>query len=516
MLSPDRSLNDSLLSSPKNKNSINKDETNDDKKISQWKNELYSMLSLAWPVTLSTIARVSQGNIDTAFLGHLGVNQLAAVALTNTLSGFVGTFIYAPAYGLNSLCSQTIGAGNPKLCGNWLQLSLLISFIFGLVCIFGIFLNVKNILYYIGDEKNESVLHYSQLFGVYIILSLFPNVIYVALRSYFQSINVVIPVMVISWCVGVALNICLNKIFIYGIKPYWNGMGFIGSPLATSVSVTIQLIIFIIYSISYRKYPQKHNIWNGWTFKSFSKNRMIEFFKVIAPMTIGDASANWAGQIVIMSTASLPSKDVASISICYNLNGMLWAIYWGVGLATIIRTGKNIGNGNIKQTKLVIKISIILCFIICGVIAFISFIFTTQIAKLFTNDNQVIHLLKQSIPLVCLLFFIAGIGWPCAAAMEGISRNVAKAYVYSTTAWLLYLPLSIYFTKYNKIFINKFNYSPVCIIFSIAICVESIRVILIYIVIYKTNWKNEVYKAKKRSEALAKLNKNKNDKIINN
>ncbi len=63
-------------------------------------------------------------NIDTAFLGHLGTNQLAGSSLAFCVMSIVSFFVWAPAYSLNSLCSQAIGAGNPKLAGNWFQLRI--------------------------------------------------------------------------------------------------------------------------------------------------------------------------------------------------------------------------------------------------------------------------------------------------------------------------------------------------------------------------------------------------------
>ena len=34
------------------------------------------------------------------------------------------TFVFSSGYVLNGLCAQAIGAHNPKLAGNWLQLAL--------------------------------------------------------------------------------------------------------------------------------------------------------------------------------------------------------------------------------------------------------------------------------------------------------------------------------------------------------------------------------------------------------
>ena len=51
---------------------------------------------------------------------------MAAAALGQTWTTFVGIPVFGAAACLNTLCSQAIGSKNPKLAGVWLQLSVLI------------------------------------------------------------------------------------------------------------------------------------------------------------------------------------------------------------------------------------------------------------------------------------------------------------------------------------------------------------------------------------------------------
>jgi len=478
--------------------------------------ECKEIIIFAIPVTLATIARITIYSTDTAFLGHLGTDELAGSALASTLAQFLYTFIFAPAYGLNSLCSQAIGAGNPRLSGNWLQLSCVISII-AIIPTVVIFFNVKPILGII--DSNDDVLYYASLFGKYASLFLLPTVLYMAIRQYFQAMQIVLPATVVSW-ISVGINILLNSILIHGlhintnsININWNGLGFIGSPLATTCSITFQLLLFVSFTILYKRYPCKKHMWGGFTMKSFKKDRIIEFFKVIGPMTIGDASESWGIQVVVLSTATLPSKDVASINVVYQVWGMLWSVFWGIGLATIVRSGKTIGAGDIIGLKRVIKLSVILSTGVCGVIGLLCYFLRMNIAKVFTTDEEVLNLLDKALPILSLLFFTAGIGWPAIAVMEGMSRNTAKAIVYSGTAWFLYVPLALYLALYSPL---KDKYSPVIIIWFTALFNEIIRVILIYIVLYNTNWEKEAENAKKRSEVLIKFKKDNTNKNDNN
>ncbi len=117
-------------------------------------------------------------NIDTAFLGHLGTDELAGAALASVCVQLVTTFVYAPAYALNCMVAQAIGAGNPKLGGKQWQLSMGAC---SIACIPAIIIcvNVKSVL---GIwEDNDDVLHYSKLFGQYLSLRLWPTAMYMGI-----------------------------------------------------------------------------------------------------------------------------------------------------------------------------------------------------------------------------------------------------------------------------------------------------------------------------------------------
>ena len=175
-------------------------------------------------------------------------------------------------------------------------------------------------------EHQHDVLHYGQLFGRFGSLFLYPLVLYMALRQYFQSMRVVLPATFVSViCIGI--NIGLNQLFIYGIniellnsmKFEFNGFGFIGSPIATSFSYVIQLLMFTIYVVCYKKYHKMKKTWNGWQCKeSFEWYRIKNFFSIVAPLMLADASENW-GMLFICIYTYIFCCILYYIIVCFGL-----------------------------------------------------------------------------------------------------------------------------------------------------------------------------------------------------
>ena len=444
--------------------------------------------------------------IDTAFLGHLGTAQLAGSAMASLCANLVSTFLFAPAYGLNSLCSQAIGAGNPKLAGNWLQLSLGISSVM-LIPSFIILFFVKDIIS--PFEHDKDVLKYASIFGRYSTCFLIPTFVYMAIRQYFQALQIVHPATIVS-VLSVGMNLLLNQVLIYGvhidwhnIQIEWNGLGFIGSPLATTCSLIFQLTSFCLYAVLFKQYPKKSGAWGGFTIQSFQWNRIKNFFKVIGPMMIGDATENWSYQVIVMICGILPDSDVAANTVIFNLWGILWSIFWGVGLATIVRTGKTISNGDIRGTKLIICISFALSVVINGCISLSCYVFRKELASMYTSSDDVLEILHHAIPILGEIFFVSSLSWPAWSAMEGMARNKERSLVSSITAWFIFVPGSIYLALYSP-WRNIHKWSAICLIWYWALVVEVIRFVVIWWLLLRTDWEKQVMLARERSEALKK------------
>ena len=143
--------------------------------------------------------------------------------------------------------------------------------------------NVRSVLSLF--ETDDNVLHYAQIFGQYASLYIWPSVIYMALLQYFQALEIVKPATIVSF-ICIAANIALNQILIYGIGS-WNGFGFEGSPLATTLSLILQLLLFYFWCILIKKYHIKSGAWNGFQCKSLKRDKLKTFMKIIGPLTLG-------------------------------------------------------------------------------------------------------------------------------------------------------------------------------------------------------------------------------------
>ena len=246
--------------------------------------EIISLTRMSLPLSIGNFARLAMYNIDSIFLGHLGTDELAGVALCMILMEIITMFVYSPAWSLNGLCSQAIGAGNPTLAGNWLQLSIGYCTIISLPSLI--------VYWYIADiigifENDNNVVYYARIFSHYASSWLLLSAINMAIRGYLQSIEVILPLTIVP-IITITFDAAMNYFLIYGITINifninidWNGLGFIGSPLATLSSVLLQLILFYMWCFMYKKHHIKKNAWSKWSLKSFEISRIKRFSKIM-------------------------------------------------------------------------------------------------------------------------------------------------------------------------------------------------------------------------------------------
>ena len=163
------------------------------------------------------------------------------------------------------------------------------------------------------------------------------------------------------------------------------------------------------------------------------------------------------------------------------------------------RFGKKIGSGNIKEAKLVAKMGVLLSVSTCVLAASCIFILADKLATVYSKDDEVILLMKQTIRLLCVLYTIGGIGWCAMNILEAMSKNKVKGIINVGSAWFGYVPASVWFMTGDNH--KLLHVSAVSCIFVVGIVVEAFRALALWIIVFCTDWKKACSEAQKRNDA---------------
>lgn len=206
-------------------------------------NEAVSWASIGLPMAIALMARLGIETTDNAFLGHLGVSELASAALALVWVDFTSASLWQ-SYGatIKALCSQAVGAGNWELAGSWLWIAMG-SCTAALVPVMIAWLYTEDVLLGIGYAAEES--SKAGLFNRWFMISLPPMMWRVCIQNYLQGRGDALPALVINVSL-LAVNAGLNYVLIFGAFGF-EGLGFIGSPIATSVTRWASFVMVLVY-----------------------------------------------------------------------------------------------------------------------------------------------------------------------------------------------------------------------------------------------------------------------------
>jgi len=170
------------------------------------------MLSLAVPVILAEIGWVSMGIVDTIMVGPLGPAAIGAVGVGSMLFLALAVFGIGLLLGLDTLVSQSFGAGRVDECHRWLHHGLALALLLTPVMTGAAWLGTATLdLWGFAPEVRVLTGPYLEI----VIWSTLPLLLYAAFRRYLQAMNAVGPVMFALVSANL-VNAAANWVLVYG------------------------------------------------------------------------------------------------------------------------------------------------------------------------------------------------------------------------------------------------------------------------------------------------------------
>lgn len=257
---------------------------------------------VSWPQTVVILARTSISVTDSAVVGRLGVDELAATAFAVMVIQLSACVVWAGAGdGLITLTSQAMGAGNRHLAGVWLLIALAASACFAVpIGVLWMFIGeVLRVVRMPGSEhENANVVRLASRFGRLSALWLLPDVATTCFCQWLNGLDCVVPTIPIH-LFSVAFNLLGNIVLVHGVRlggqVQWAGLGFDGSPLATTLTTVVRLVLLVTYMRS--RVPK--GVFGGFRRADVTRARFATFFAQFLPNSA--AAVLEQSQIVVLT-----------------------------------------------------------------------------------------------------------------------------------------------------------------------------------------------------------------------
>lgn len=375
--------------------------------------ELSTTSSLALPLVVNAAMAMVTSLTDSIFLGHLGPDELAAAGLVNVWLTVWRAFTWGLGGGVAVLAAQS--SKNVQLASLWLLRGLAVS---SLAAVFmaiaywhsHAFLNLA------GATPGAASL--GQLYARCMLVGLPAELLAACFNGWLTAKRVTSP-QLIGATVAVGGNIAFNYLLIYGCDSVGiQGLGFKGSPLATSFTSWLGLLASIL-CCALRPDGLLKQAMAGWELSQAIVWRGLKPYLCISlPEVMGTVLESLSFDILMLLAANLSedsTKQVAAMSIIVQIYGVPFMVFLGISEACSVRVGEAVGFSDTAGAKRVAKVGTGIMFVPAIVFGALLVITPRVLAQLFTSDSGVTDIAARSLPICgCALLFDAAL---CAATM---------------------------------------------------------------------------------------------------
>jgi putative MATE family efflux protein len=296
---------------------------------------LPTLLRLAWPNILVMVAQAASGLIETWFVGKLGTDALAGMALV-----FPGVMLMqmisggAMGGGISSAIARALGARRHDDADALVLHALLINLALGLLCSITVLMCGPSLYAALGGRGASlaAALAYSNVVFLGTPLLWLMNALVSVIRG---TGNMLVPALVI--CGGVALLIPLSPCLIFGIGPF-PALGVAGGGAALVTFYAIGTAVLAAYVLSGRNIVRLRLAPLRWSM-------FREILRVGAVASLTSVQTNVTVALTTALAAGFGPAVVAGYGTGARLEYLLVPLVFGLGGPLVAMVGTNIGAG---------------------------------------------------------------------------------------------------------------------------------------------------------------------------
>ncbi|MDY5871224.1 MAG: MATE family efflux transporter [Lachnospiraceae bacterium] len=392
------------------------------------------MLSMAIPSVVAQVINILYNIVDRIYIGHIegvGMEALTGVGVTFPIITLISAFSAFVGAGGAPLASIWLGKGDrkraEKILGN--GVSLLLLFTIFLMLFFYLF---QTPLLYLFGASDAPIGYASAYINIYLLGTIFVELA-LGLNTFIISQGQS-KVAMAAVLIGAVANITLDPVFIFGLK-----MGVRGAAYATVISQALSAL----WTVGFLVGPKSSLTIRLWALKPELR-------------TIGSVMALGVSPFIMRATESLISIVlnnglqryggdiyVGSLTIMQSVMQMYSAPLGGFtqGVQPII--SYNFGAGNFDRVKKLYRWMIGISFGAAAGATLLTMIFPGFFAGMFTNDENLVALVQQVMPLFVCGMLVFGLQQGIQPTFLALGQAKISLFIAIFRKVILLIPLAL-------------------------------------------------------------------------
>ena len=408
--------------------------------------------------------------VDTIMVGHLGPAYIGAIAIGGSAFYPLAVFGLGLLLGLDTVVSQSFGAGDRDDCHCSLAQGLYLAFFLTPVLML-LFLTMPRLFFAFGIDPEVS-----RLAGSFIrtlSLSTLPLLLYGAFRRYLQGIGHVRPVMFALVSANL-INWFFNWILIEG-RFGFPALGVVGSALSTGLARLYMAALLGVCIWWYERgtQPGFANI-----FRAPDLKRLVRLLQIGVPAATQILLEIGAFGAAAILAGGLNPVALAAHQIAINVASVSFMVPLGTSSAAAVAVGHAIGRGKLHDAQRggSIAIGLVCVFAVCAAAAFL--LIPHQILTVYTDDARVLAIGVNLLAFAAAFQIFDAIQAVATGALRGLGNTRVPMLVNLGGYWFFGLPV-------GYLLCFHFGYGIYGLWFGLTVFLLVIALILLY------SWQSE-------------------------
>ncbi|MBQ8144776.1 MAG: MATE family efflux transporter [Butyricicoccus sp.] len=379
------------------------------------------LVVFAAPLFLSNLLQVVYNMVDMIVVGNvLGEIGLSAVSVGGDITNFMTFFGMGFAAAGQVIIAQYIGAKQRD------QLSRFVSTMAGFLMVSAAAISVVCIilreqilrLMNAPPEAFAEALMYSTICMVGLVFIYGYNIVSTVLRGMGDSKH---PFVFIS--IAAVMNLALDVLF---VAVFHMGAG--GAALATVLSQGFSFVISLIFLTVHRdRFELRIRLSD---FLHWEPHMLLDLMRLGMPMAIKSASIQFSKLFVNSWINSYGVAVSAFAGIANKFNSVSNLVSNAMNTAGSTMVGQNIAAREFERVKQILLRLFAITLSVAGVISIVICLYPTQIFSIFTQEQDVLKISYEFLPVAVLLFF----GSACRAGMNALINGSGNYRINFVTA----------------------------------------------------------------------------------
>ncbi len=394
------------------------------------------ILRLAIPVMAAQVGQNLMTFVDTVMVGHYNAQHLAAIAAGTMLFFPLQVFANGVLMALSPIVAQLAGSGRQSATGAYVRQGLYLSQFLALPIVL-IVRHLAPVLVWMGMESNVVAIADSYIHAISWGL---PAVFaFMSLRLFNEGIAMMRPGMYFT-LVALTCNVVGNSILIYG-RFGLPELGAVGAGWATAISWWVMLACMSVYVVTSR-HLKPFNLLER--FDRPNVNTLLELLKVGLPIGLSLILEVGMFAVTTLLVGVLGTNILAGHQVALNVAAMSFMVPLGLSIATTVRVGQLVGQGDISSARLSGLTSLVISVAIMTSASLVLVCVPMAIAGFYTYDPQVKAIAVKLLLMAAIFQIFDGLQVVAIGALRGLKDTRMPMVFNLISYWIVGLPIGYF------------------------------------------------------------------------